>query len=89
MVALTLASVNICPLLSPRDFESCGQPVPQPDQDFSTPISFEGALIILLVVSLATGVIHFGPPLVHFARRILRTLIRRLRRYFGFRQDGA
>ena len=84
--------MEVDPLLRREDFRQCGQPLPERRPALPTPvfdaivgITFAGALIILLVVSLATGAIHFGPPLVHFARRILRTLIRR--RYFGFRQE--
>ena len=74
-------------------FFKCGQPLPERKPTLPTPV-FDAIVgnhfcvcLHHLVVSLATGAIHFGPPLAHCARRILRTLIRRLRRYFGFRQE--
>ena len=51
-------------------FPKGGPLYPHPSLTQFVGITFAGALIILLVVSLATGAIHFGPPLVHFARRI-------------------
>ena len=84
-----LATVEVSPLLRRTDFENCGQPLPEERPTFPTPVfdavvgtTFAGALIVLLVVALATGTIYFGPPLVNFARRLLRTLV------FA-RSDGA
>ena len=82
-------SVDTPPLLKRSDFVAAGATL-VPEEDHPTP-AFDFifgwiwllALIAHCVTGLFLGGVYFGPPIVNFARRLLRAIIRRLRAYFG------
>ena len=82
--------VLLRPLLCEEDFEAAGQPLPPreptPATDFVVWLLWVGALILLLIFGASTAAAIFGPPLVNFCRKALRTLIRFVELHFGRRQ---